>query len=69
MDVKDDVPPASTMTLKYAGKAGKQTPEGFEGEPKDVLITSLEKGTPEQSALAVAITQTNEEKVEINSVV
>jgi len=59
----------STATLKYAASSGKQKPEKFEGLPKDVLETSFAEAAYEQSGLTLATVQTNEEKIEINSVV
>ncbi len=50
-------------------KAGKQKPEGLEGGPKQTLQIEAGAGTPEQAGLSLKTRQTNEEKVEINSVV
>jgi hypothetical protein len=58
-----------TATVKYAAVSGKQKPEKFEGLPKDVLETSFGEAAFEQSALKLVTVQTNEEKIEINSVV
>jgi hypothetical protein len=55
-------------TLKYSAAKGKQRPERFVGEPKDVLEASFNGGPFEQMGLAVKLTETNEEKVEVNSV-
>jgi hypothetical protein len=56
-------------TLKYAALSGKQKPEKFEGQPKDVLETAFGEAAFEQSALKLTTVQTNQEKIEINSVV
>lgn len=60
----------TTSTMIYAaGTKGKQKPEAFLGEPKDVLEASL-GGLPfEQTGLKVKLVTTNEEAVEVNSVV
>jgi hypothetical protein len=58
-----------TATVKYAAVSGKQKPEKFEGLPRDVLETSFGEAAFEQSALKLVTVQTNEEKIEINSVV
>jgi len=59
----------STATLKYTATAGKQKPEKFEGLPKDVLETSFGEAPFDQSGLKLTTIQTNEEKIEINTVV
>jgi hypothetical protein len=58
-----------TTNLVYAQTAGKQKPEGFAGEPKDVLEASFGEAPFEQIGLKLTTIQTNEEKLEINSVV
>jgi hypothetical protein len=61
---------ALTPKLKYKATSGKQKPEGFEGQPADVLEMALFGTTTfSQAGLSMEATQTNEEKVEINSVV
>jgi hypothetical protein len=60
---------ALSGTVKYAAVSGKQKPEKFEGLPKDVLETAFGEAPFEQSALKLVTVQTNEEKIEINSVV
>jgi hypothetical protein len=60
---------ALTATLKFAGSRGKQVPEAFEGEPKDILESSFSGGAFEQTRLTLTATQTSEEEVEINAVV
>jgi hypothetical protein len=58
-----------TQALKFAATKGKQKPEGFEGEPKEILEESFNKGASyEQTGLTAAITQTNKEDVEVNAV-
>jgi hypothetical protein len=57
------------VTLKYAGTNGVQKPSRFEGGEEDVLLTKIGEGAPEASALTLTTIQTNEEKVEVNSVV
>jgi hypothetical protein len=57
-----------TPKLKYKATSGKQKPEGFEGQPADVLEMALFGTTTfNQAGLSMEATQTNEEKVEINS--
>ena len=56
-------------TLKYSGTGGVQKPSRFEGGAEDVLHSTLSEGAPEASVLTLTTIQTNEEKVEINSVV
>ena len=58
-----------TATLKFKQAKGKQKPEQFEGGPKDVLEWSANGGPFEQAGMNLEVTQTNEEKIEINSVI
>jgi len=58
-----------TQALKFKASKGKQTPEGFVGEPKDILEASFNGAPYEQTGLTLTTTQTNEEAVEVNSVV
>jgi hypothetical protein len=58
-----------TSTLKFAQAKGKQKPEQFEGEAKDVLEQSINGGIFEQAGLGFESTQTNEEPIEVNPVV
>jgi len=58
-----------TSNLVYAQSKGKQSPESFEGEPKDILEASFSAEPFEQTGLKLTTIQTNEEKVEVNSVV
>jgi hypothetical protein len=60
---------SSSITLKYAAAAAHQRPEGFEGQPKDILESSIGGGASVQSALVMTVTQTGKEKLEINSVI
>jgi len=60
---------AASVTVKYAQTAGKQKPEKFEGMPIDVLETATGEGAFEKTGLALTMTQTNGEKIEVNSVV
>jgi hypothetical protein len=57
-----------TTNLPYTQSAGKQKPESFTGEPKDVFEASFNAGPFEQIGLKLTTVQTNEEKLEINSV-
>jgi hypothetical protein len=57
-----------TATVKSKAVKGKQRPEAFVEGPPEVLMTTIESEAPEQSGETVTVTQTNEEKVEINSV-
>jgi hypothetical protein len=58
-----------TSTNKTKQLKGKQKPENFVGETPEVLMSQIGEGTPEQSGEAITTSQTNAEKVEINSVV
>jgi len=58
-----------TSTLKFNASKGKQKPEAFVDGPKDVLEASLDKEPFEQAGLTLTSTQTNDEAVEVNSVV
>jgi hypothetical protein len=58
-----------SATLKYAASTGKQKPEGFEGLPRDVLETEFGEAAAEQTGLKLTTIQTNDEKIEINTVV
>jgi hypothetical protein len=58
-----------TDTIKFKASGGKQQPEGFFGEPITVLSTRVEEKPSEQAGETLTTIQTNEEKVEINSVV
>jgi hypothetical protein len=59
----------SKITLKYTAKKGKQKPEKFEGEAKDVLESALKNLPFEQAGQTITTVQTNEEALEINTVV
>lgn len=62
-----------TEKLKFKTLGGaniwKQVPEKFEVAPRDVLMTSFNAGAAEQTGLKMEVEQTNEEKIEVNSVV
>ena len=60
---------ALTQALKFKASKGKQTPESFEGAPKDILEESFNGAPFEQVGLTLTTTQTNEAPVEVNSVV
>lgn len=60
---------SSTFKLKYKATAGKQSPEHFEGESNAVLSMSINGGASEQAGLTLESTVTNEEEVELNTVV
>lgn len=55
-------------TLKFTQSKGHQKPEKFENEPKDTLTTTSTSGTF-QSGQTITVIQTDEEKIEANSVV
>jgi YVTN family beta-propeller protein len=57
-----------TVTVKASATTGKQKPENFVGEPKDILEESFNGGGLEQTGLTLTTTQTNEEAVEVNPV-
>jgi hypothetical protein len=59
----------ATDTVKFKQSGGKQQPEGFFGEPADALSTRFEEKPSEQAGESLTTNQTNEEKIEINSVV
>jgi hypothetical protein len=58
-----------TATEKFTASKGKQKPEKFESGLKETLEMSLAGGPYEQTGLAMTVIQTNEEKLEINTVV
>lgn len=55
-------------TLKFKQAKGKQKPEQFEGQPRDVLEWNTDGGPFEQAGMGFEAAQTNEEKIEINTV-
>jgi hypothetical protein len=57
----------TTFVLKYSAKKGIQKPENFEGEPKDILLTTINTKAPEQSGITIASTQSGEESLELNA--
>lgn len=60
---------SSTFTLKYKASKGKQSPEGFQGEPAEVLSMAVSGGTAEQAGLSLDGSLVNEEELEINTVI
>ena len=58
---------SATGTLAYVSGSGKQKPEQFEGEPKDMLEGVLYSGFASQMGLTLTMMQTNEEAVEVNA--
>jgi hypothetical protein len=58
-----------SVKLKASASKGKQKPESFVGDPQDILEESLNEAAFEQVGLTLATTLTNEEAVEVNSVV
>jgi hypothetical protein len=57
----------SSYTLKFVQKAGKQSPESFEEEPKNTLSMTFGAVPAEQTGLMNSSKITNEEKIEIKS--
>lgn len=57
----------TALTLKYSATRGKQKPEHLEGEANDVLLTSINGKTAEQSGITITTTQTAEESLEVNA--
>jgi hypothetical protein len=58
-----------SATLKFKASKGRQKPEGFAGEAKDVLEASFDEGPFEELGLSTTTTQTSEEPVEVNAAV
>ena len=58
-----------SSTLKLKESKGRQKPEGFAGEAKDVLEGSFDGGPFEQAGVTATITQAGEEAVEVNPAV
>ncbi len=58
-----------TSTLKSEQSKGKQKIEKFEEGPREILESNLDGGSFEQIGLALTTVQTNEEVIEVNSVV
>ncbi|HTU77849.1 MAG TPA: hypothetical protein VMF09_03740 [Solirubrobacteraceae bacterium] len=56
-----------TQALKFSASKGKQKPQGFEGEPAEILEASFDGGAYEQTGLSASITQTNASEVEIDA--
>jgi hypothetical protein len=59
---------SATGTETFKASKGRQVPERFEGEPLDVLESSIGGGSYEQAGLTVKLTRTSEEAVEINPI-
>jgi hypothetical protein len=57
-----------TTQIKTKEAKGKQKPEAFVGETPDPLMANFGEGSPEQAGETLTTIQTNEEKVEVNSV-
>jgi hypothetical protein len=57
-----------TTQIKAKEAKGKQKPEAFVGETPDPLMANFGEGSPEQAGETLTSIQTNEEKVEVNSV-
>ncbi|HTZ87141.1 MAG TPA: hypothetical protein VMB05_10790 [Solirubrobacteraceae bacterium] len=57
-----------TTTIHSKASKGKQNPQNFVGETPEPLMATIESGSPEQGGESVATNQTNEEKIEINTV-
>jgi len=57
-----------TTQVKTKQLKGKQKPENFVGETPDLLMAIIGEGSPEQAGETLTSVQTNEEKVEVNSV-
>ncbi|MGP0101822.1 MAG: hypothetical protein ACLPUT_09425, partial [Solirubrobacteraceae bacterium] len=58
---------AVSSKLAFSAAHGTQHPEGFVGEPSEVLEASFDGGPFERIALKLKSTQTNEEAVEMSS--
>ncbi len=58
-----------TSVLKYKATAGHQAVEAFEGQPKDILESTLTGGPFVQSSWSLTTSVNNKEAIEVNSVV
>ena len=58
----------SKAPIKFVQTKGVQNPRRFEGGVEEVLLTKLGGGSSEHSGLSFTVNQTDEEKVEVNSV-
>jgi hypothetical protein len=65
--VNKEVAAGKPFSLKFTQKKGKQKPTKFEGGPVDVLMASVNGGTPEEAGLAVKGELTFAELVEIKA--
>jgi hypothetical protein len=59
----------TTGELKFKATKGKQKPERFEGQPKDILEASFTGKPFEQAGQTITTKVTSEEPLELNSVV
>jgi hypothetical protein len=57
-----------TTTIHSKASKGKQNPLNFVGETPEPLMGSIEGSSPEQGGEAAATMQTNEERIEINTI-
>jgi hypothetical protein len=55
--------------IAFGQSAGVQRPLSFLGGPADVLETSIDGRADEQTGLALKVQQTNEEAIEVNTIV
>jgi hypothetical protein len=58
----------SKAPIKFVQTKGIQKPTRFEGGAEELLVTKLGEGPSEHSGLSFTVNQTDEEKVEVNSV-
>jgi hypothetical protein len=66
-ELKRDVMNA-TPAIKFTETKGVQKPVRFEGGPEEVLHVKIGEGAAQQAGLFLTTTQTNQEKVEVNTV-
>jgi hypothetical protein len=59
----------SSSSLIFKARGGKQTPESFEGAPREVLLSSVAGKAAEQLGATMTLTQVSEESVEVNTFV
>ncbi len=57
---------SASLALKFKAAKGRQKPEGFAEEAKDVLEASFAGGPYEQAGLTLAANQSGEEPLEVN---
>jgi hypothetical protein len=58
-----------TTRLSFSARKGKQKPESFQSQPKNILEASFGLSPVEQLGLTLTMNQTSQERVEVNSVV